>query len=187
MLIVGIAVAEPAAKSPTRLMKGDRAAVQTLMQQKADVNAAQVDGATALHWAVYRDDLELADVLIRAGANVKAANREGVTPLGDGGALRQRGDDRQADQGRRRCEERGPNGETMVMLAARNGNPQAVKVLLEAGADVNAREPLRGTTALMWAVEQRHPEAVKVLLAAGAEPPRSPAARVCRATTWRTA
>ena len=55
------------------------------------------------------------------------------------------------------------------MFAARNGNPQAVKVLVEAGADVNARERLRGTTALMWAAEQRHPEAVKVLLAAGAD------------------
>jgi uncharacterized protein len=64
----------------------------------------------------------------------------------------------------------GPNGETMVMLAARNGNPQAITVLLEAGADVNARESIRGTTALMWAVEQKHPEAVKILLAAGADP-----------------
>jgi ankyrin repeat protein len=57
----------------------------------------------------------------------------------------------------------------MVMFAARNGNPAALKVLLEAGADVNARETVRGTTALMWAIEQKHPEAVKVLLAAGAD------------------
>ena len=55
------------------------------------------------------------------------------------------------------------------MLAARNGNPQAVKLLVEAGADVNARERLRGTTALMWAASQRHPEAVKMLVAAGAD------------------
>jgi hypothetical protein len=56
------------------------------------------------------------------------------------------------------------------MFAARNGNPRAVKLLIEAGADVNAREKLRGTTALMWATEQRHAEAVKVLLASGADP-----------------
>ena len=37
------------------------------------------------------------------------------------------------------AKQRGPNGETMVMFAARNGNPQAVKLLLEAGADVNAQ------------------------------------------------
>ncbi len=62
-------------------MKGDRTAMRALLAQKADVNAPQVDGATALHWALYRDDAEMADVLIRAGANVKAANRDGVTPL----------------------------------------------------------------------------------------------------------
>ena len=62
-------------------MTGDRAAVQRLLTQKADVNAPQVDGGTALHWAVYRDDLELADLLLRAKANVQAANRVGTTPL----------------------------------------------------------------------------------------------------------
>jgi ankyrin repeat protein len=67
------------------------------------------------------------------------------------------------------AKQKGPNGETMLMFAARNGNPQAVQVLLEAGAEVNARETIRGTTALMWAIEQKHPEAVKVLLAGGAD------------------
>ena len=50
-------------------MNGDRAAVRLLLQKKADVNAPQADGATALEWAAYRDDLELADLLIAAGAN----------------------------------------------------------------------------------------------------------------------
>src|SRR5262245_58153927 len=62
-------------------MKGDKAAVRTLIQQKADVNTPQPDGATALHWAAYRGDKELADMLIKAGANARAANREGATPL----------------------------------------------------------------------------------------------------------
>ena len=62
-------------------MNGDRVTVRRLLTQKGDVNAPQIDGATALHWAVYRDDLELADLLIRAKANVKAANRVGITPL----------------------------------------------------------------------------------------------------------
>src|SRR2546428_4065495 len=62
-------------------MKGDKQAVRSLLQKKADVNAAQVDGTTALHWAVRADDLETADLLIRAGANVSAANRDGVTPM----------------------------------------------------------------------------------------------------------
>jgi ankyrin len=150
-------------------MKGDRAGVRTLIAQKADVNAPQVDGATALHWAMYRNDEDMADVLIRAGANVKAANRDGVTPLAMASLygnptmilkLLKAGAD---------AKEVGTNGQTVLMLAARNGNPDAVKVLIEGGANVNARETLRGTTALMWAVEQKHPGAVKALLAGGAD------------------
>jgi ankyrin len=150
-------------------MKGDRAALRALLAQKADVNAPQVDGATALHWAMYRDDAEMADMLIRAGANVKAANRDGITPLamaalyGDPAMilkLLKAGAD---------AKEIGPNGQTALMLAARNGNPDAVKVLIEGGANVNARETLRGTTALMWAVEQKHAAAVKALLDGGAD------------------
>ena len=150
-------------------MNGDRQAVTRLLRQKADVNAPQVDGATALHWAVYRDDLELAGTLLTAKANVAAANRVGMTPLAMAALygnpamidrLLKAGADAKALT---------PNGETMLMLAARNGNPQAVKLLVEAGADVNARERLRGTTALMWAASQRHPEAVKMLVAAGAD------------------
>ncbi len=149
--------------------RGDRAAVQKLILQKVDVNSTQVDGATALHWAVYHQDAELADMLIRAGANVKAANRTGMTPLamaslyGNAGLI-----DRLIKAGAD-AKQKGPNGETRLMFAARNGNPQAVQVLLEAGAEVNARETIRGTTALMWAIEQKHPEAVKVLLAGGAD------------------
>jgi ankyrin repeat protein len=164
--------ATAATKSPVAdaAMSGDRGAVQKLLAQKADVNAPQIDGGTALHWAVYRDDLELTDLLLRAKASVKATNRVGVTPLamaalyGNPAMI-----DRLLKAGAD-AKELGPNGETTVMLAARNGNPKAVQLLIEAGADVNAREKLRGTTALMWAAEQRHPEAAKVLLAAGADP-----------------
>src|SRR5712691_5098535 len=63
------------------VMLGDSAAVRRLLTQKADVNARQGDGATALHWAVYRDDLAIADLLLKAGASVKAANSFGATPL----------------------------------------------------------------------------------------------------------
>jgi ankyrin repeat protein len=150
-------------------MKGDRAALRTLLQQKADASAPQVDGATALHWAVYRNDVEMADQLIRAGANVKAANRDGVTPLAMAALYGNPAMITRLLKAGAEATQIGPNGQTVLMLAARNGNPDAVKVLLEGGAKVNARETLRGTTALMWAVEQRHPEAVKVLLAGGAD------------------
>jgi ankyrin repeat protein len=145
-------------------MKGDKATLRTLIQQKADVNATQVDGATALHWAVYHLDVETVDVLIKAGAKVDVKNREGITPLH---LASEYGDAKTIDKlikAGADPKQKGPAGETMLMLAARVGNPDAITVLIAAGADVNAREPLRGTTALMWAVEQRHPEAVAALL-----------------------
>jgi ankyrin repeat protein len=176
LLLVGVAGllaagANAATKSDVAdaAMKGDNAALRTLLQQKADVNAPQVDGATALHWAVYRDDGEAADLLIKAGASVDAKNREGVTPLAmaslyGSAAIVERLLAAGAD-----AKQHGVNGETMVMLAARNGNPAVIKRLVGAGGDVNAKEPLRGTTALMWAAEQRHASAVKILLELGAD------------------
>ena len=150
-------------------MKGDSAAVRRLLQQKADVNAAQIDGATALHWAVYRDDLEGADLLISAGANVNAANRAGVTPLAMAALYGNAVLIEKLLKAGANAKERGPDGETTVMLAARNGNTQAIKLLVAAGADVNAKEFTRGTTALMWAATERHPEAVKALVELGAD------------------
>ena len=150
-------------------MNGDTAAVRKLLLSKADVNATQVDGATALHWAVYRDDLAMADLLIKAGAKVGAPNREGTTPLfmaalyGDPAMIEK------LLKAGANAKERGPNGETTVMFAARNGNPAAIKVLVAAGVDVNAKESMRATTALMWAVEQRHAGAAKALIELGAD------------------
>src|SRR5271157_506054 len=59
----------------------DKTAVRTLLASRVDVNASEEDGATPLHWAAHWDDLETADLLVRAGANVNATNVLGVTPL----------------------------------------------------------------------------------------------------------
>src|SRR4051794_20801224 len=61
--------------------QGDKTAVRSLLKQRVDVNAAQGDGSTALSWSVDREDLETAELLIGAGANVNVANEYGVTPL----------------------------------------------------------------------------------------------------------
>jgi len=150
-------------------MKGETAAVRRLLLAKADVNATQVDGATALHWAVYRDDVEMADLLLKAGANVKTANREGTTPLFMASLYGNPVMIERLIKAGAIANERGPNGETTVMFAARNGNPAAIKLLVAAGADVNAKEAIRSTTALMWAAEEGHPAAVKALVELGAD------------------
>src|SRR5262245_1818468 len=170
-LLGTVPIAQAAGRSEVAdaVMKGDRAALRTLIQQKADVNAPQVDGATALHWAVYRDDLESADLLIAAGAKVDAANRARFTPLIMAALYGHAPMIEKLITAGADPKQYLPNGETTVMLAARNGNPLAIKLLAAAGADVNAKENLRGTTALMWAAEQGHPSAVKMLLELGAD------------------
>jgi ankyrin repeat protein len=142
--------------------------VGTLLEERAEVNRAQVDGMTALHWAAYHDDLELATRLLRAGADSKATNRYGVTPLSlactNGNEkivellLEERADPNTSLRG----------GETVLMTAARTGKLGPVKALLARGADVNAKER-RGQTALMWAAAEGHAEVVQTLTDAGAD------------------
>ena len=150
---------------------GDTAAVRALLDKGGDVNAPDVDGTTVLHWAVSRDNLEVADLLIRAGANVRATNRYGVAPLSlaclNGnvamvGKLLQAGADPKSTQ---------PGGETALMTAARTGNAAVVQQLLTRGADVNATEEWKGQTALMWAAAENNAAAVKALIAGGADIP----------------
>jgi ankyrin repeat protein len=151
-------------------MRGDRVAVRTAVARKADVNAPQTDGSTALHWAVERDDLEMADLLIRAGAHVTSSTREGVTPLqlaainGSAAMLR-----RLLKAGVDPNTPVTTTGDTALMMASRTGTVDAIRVLVEAGAHVNAQETWGGTTPLMWAVSENHADAVRTLIAAGAD------------------
>ena len=148
----------------------DRDALQALLKQRADVNAAQPDGTTALHWAAHWNDGELVDLLLRAGANAKAVNRYAATPLSEAVAsgsaamvealLRAGADPKTLTTA---------EGETVLMTAARAGNTDVVRILLNRGADVNARENYKGQTALMWAASERHPAVVKLLLEHGAD------------------
>jgi ankyrin repeat protein len=151
-------------------MRRNGEAVRSLLQRKADVNAPQLDGTTALHWAVRLDDLDTADMLIHAGANVSAANRAGATPMQlaalNGNAamvakLIKAGADSNVPLT--------PYGDTALMMASRTGKTDAINVLLDGGAKVNTKETWGGTTALMWAVAERHAAAVKTLIDHGAD------------------
>ena len=147
----------------------DSSAVRELLQARADVNAPQKDGATALHWAAHWSDIEMTALLLAAGARVSAADDHGVTPLSlacvnANAALVRTLLDAGANPNARLS-----TGETPIMTAARTGNPEVVRLLLARDADVNAKEGLRGQTALMWGAAERHPEIVRILLEKRAE------------------
>ncbi|MBM64198.1 MAG: hypothetical protein CL484_14710 [Acidobacteria bacterium] len=139
-----------------------------LIHDGADVNARQVDGMTALHWAVYQDDSHTSTLLVKSGANVNAGNDYGVTPLSLAATnanatvvnlLLDAGADAKATL-------RG--GETVLMTAARTGSVEVVTALLTEGVDPNGREG-NNQTALMWASAEGHLPVVEALVQAGAD------------------
>src|SRR5256712_10460089 len=136
---------------------------------RSDVNAAQGDGATALHWAAHRDDLAIADLLIRSGARANVANDLGTTPLHLACTNRSAPMVERLLAAGANASAALLSGETVLMTCARAGDAAAVKALLAHGADVNAKEHEHQQTALMWAAAQRHPEVVQLLIEARAD------------------
>jgi ankyrin repeat protein len=151
------------------VMNGDTDIFRSLPADRENINAAQPDGTTALHWAVRRDDVAAVAALIKAGADVKAANRYGVTPInlaatnGNAAIIR-----KLLDAGVD-ANNANPGGETALMTASRSGSAEAVKLLLDRGANANAKDAVHAQTALMWAVLENHPDVVKLLIAGGAD------------------
>lgn len=174
LLVLCMATMLSAASEQMRLVdavqNGDAEAVRVLLKQKVDVNAPQGDGMTALHWAAFNDDVVSAQLLIAAGANLKAATRAGaITPLliasAQGNAfiveamLKAGADANSATA----------DGATALMKAAISGDADAVTVLLNHGADPNATDSAHHTTALMFAAAENRPAAIRALVAHGAD------------------
>ncbi|HEY8509633.1 MAG TPA: ankyrin repeat domain-containing protein [Steroidobacteraceae bacterium] len=136
---------------------------------RPDVNQRSADGTTALHWAVYHNDVDTVRRLLKAGANPNAKNDYGSTPMSEAAVV---GNvevlklllDAGAD-----VESPNADGQTALMILARTSNVEAAKLLLKRGANVNAREQWRGQTALMWAAAEAQPAMVELLIRHGAE------------------
>jgi len=140
-----------------------------LIDGGADVNAADSLGTTALMWASRYGDAALVERLIRAGADAAAESVLGVTPMSEAALIGSRPVIRELLAAGVEPDSPNPEGETALMLVVRTGHIDAAEVLINAGADVNARERWAGQTALMWAGAQLQPQMVKLLLANGAE------------------
>src|SRR6266545_3875823 len=165
-----IHAAAPATSVVEAAMQGNKEAVRALLKQGADVNSALGDGMTALHWAVQKGDIELAQTLLYAGANVKATTRIGAyTPLliaskNGNAAMIETLIGGGADPNMATS-----NGTTPLMFAAQAGSPAAVKMLIDRAADVNAKEKVKGETALTFAAAYGRADVIRVLTARGAD------------------
>jgi uncharacterized protein len=148
---------------------GDQDAALALLADDVDVNAAESNGTTALHYAVHNGNLALVEKLIAAGANVNVMNNYGSSPVSEAALL---GDaaimkallDAGADP-----ESPNADGQTALMVVARSNNLDTAQLLLDAGADVNATEAWRGQNAIIWAAAQSQPEMLALLLKAGGD------------------
>jgi uncharacterized protein len=162
-------VAGAASDVADAVMKQDGGQVVRLLKSKADVNAVQPDGSTALHWASYEADARTTALLLKAHANPNVRTVTGVTPLElacESGnvevvkLLLKGGADPNATLS---------HGETPLMMAARTGSVPILELLVRKGVNVDAKEQLRGTTALMWAAANSNTEAVRFLISKGAD------------------
>ena len=169
-LVIGVAPAESPVADAAR--DGDLPRVRELLRQGEDVNAAQGDGMSALHWAADRGDAEMIEVLLYAGAEVQSVTRIGeYTPLhiaarnghlAATAALIEGGADVHAVTD--------PSGSTPLHLAATSGNGEVVRALLAAGADPNAREAEWAQTPLIFAAAWNRVDAIVALMEGGDDP-----------------
>jgi ankyrin repeat protein len=169
-LCVSLLYAAPSTPVADAAERRDKEAVRTLVKQAVDVNAAQGDGMTALHWAAMHGDADLAALLLYAGANVRATTR-----LGGYTALHlasQQG----ATAVIKTLAANGANvnattttGATPLMLAASSGSVEATTALVELSADPNARDAANGQTALMFAAALDRADVVRALAQHGAD------------------
>ncbi|MBL0172888.1 MAG: ankyrin repeat domain-containing protein [Gemmatimonadaceae bacterium] len=171
LLFTAARLAPPESAIADAVMRGDSAAVRLLLRQGADVNAAQADGMTALHWAATRGDADLARMLVFAGARVEALTRNGnYTPLhlaaraGRAAAVKALlagGADVKAVTS--------TGGAAALHFAASNGDVESVMALLDKGAVVDVREGAWAQTPLMWAASANRVRAMEILITRGAD------------------
>jgi uncharacterized protein len=165
-----LSAAPPDASVADAAMNGDTTTIRSLIKEGADVNSAQGDGTTALHWAALKGNVELASMLLYAGASPRATTRlGGYTPLlmasknGDAAmvdVLLSNGAD---------ANDKTTTGVTPLMFAAASGHADAVEALLDKGADVNAKESAKNETALTFAAAYGRVDVIRLLTSRGAD------------------
>jgi len=170
LAIVAGAAGSPAARAALvdLIQAGDRDSALAMIADGADVNAAQGDGTTPLHWAVYHLDTPLVAALLERGAETNVVNAYGSSPLAEAIKAADAGLVERLLAAGADVESTNEDGQTALMLATRSGSFAVAEALVNRGANVNAREIWRGQTPLMWAADAAFPEAVDLLIGRGA-------------------
>ena len=148
---------------------GDLNAVRSLLKSGVDPNQMAPDGATAVHWAVHRDNLAMLNALLAAGAKPDRVTRYRIAPLT---LAAQNGNTAIVERllaAGANADTTSEEGQTALMTAARNGSVATMRALLERGAQVGLTESFRGQTALMFAAGEGNTDAVRLLLEVGAK------------------
>ena len=147
----------------------DVEAVRALLKQGGDVNGAQGDGMTALHWAAHNGNAAIASMLLYGGANPKATTRlGGYMPVHLAAQAGAAGVIEELAKAGAVIDAPTTTGATALMLAARSGSVDAVRALLAGGAKIDATEKAHGETALMFAAAADRAPVVALLLEKGA-------------------
>ena len=149
---------------------GNREAVlAAITSPDIELDAAEPDGSTVLHWATYNVDHELVRALLDAGAKADITNRYGSSPLSEAVKLADVELVRMLLNAGADPDSPKEDNQTVLMLAATLGALEIAELLIEHGANVNAVESFRGQTAVMWAAADNHPDIVDLLITHGAD------------------